>query len=35
MRGSSPMSDTLTGLLFIVAWLVIQQVVLPRLGVPT
>lgn len=29
------MSDTLTGLLFIVAWLVIQQVVLPRLGVPT
>jgi hypothetical protein len=29
------MSDTLTGLLFIGAWILLQQVILPRFGVPT
>jgi hypothetical protein len=29
------MSDWLTILLFIAAWLILQRVVLPKLGVPT
>jgi hypothetical protein len=29
------MSDWLTILLFIAAWLILQRVILPKLGVPT
>ena len=30
-----PMSDWLFILLFIAAWLILQRVILPKLGVPT
>jgi hypothetical protein len=29
------MNDTLTGLLIVGAWLLLQMVILPKLGVPT
>jgi len=29
------MSDTLTLILFVVAWFILVRIVLPRLGVPT
>jgi len=34
-RSPAPMNDTLTGLLIVGAWLLLQMVILPKLGVPT